>query len=80
MLLVSDYLKGTITKSLMAALVLLKDRGAPLDRSQAFPTPTATLGRRSSRRTITKRRLRRTASSRSDDDAPAAARLPRPPG
>jgi len=29
-LLVSDYLKGTITRSLMAALVTLKDQGAPL--------------------------------------------------
>jgi D-beta-D-heptose 7-phosphate kinase/D-beta-D-heptose 1-phosphate adenosyltransferase len=73
-LLVSDYLKGTITKSLMAALVRLKDQGAPLlidpkvphldcYRGATLVTPNNHEAEIATHRLI-----------RSDDDARAAAR------
>jgi len=73
-LLVSDYLKGTVTKSLMAALVRLKDQGAPLLIDPKIPhldcysgatlvTPNNHEAEIATHRVI-----------RSDDDALAAAR------
>jgi len=73
-LLVSDYLKGTITKSLMAALVRLKDQGAPLLVDPKVPHLDCYAGATLVTPNNQEAEIATHRVIRSDDDALAAAR------
>jgi len=72
--LVSDYLKGTITKSLMAALVRLKDQGAPLLVDPKVPHLDCYAGATLVTPNNQEAEIATHRVIRSDDDALAAAR------
>jgi D-beta-D-heptose 7-phosphate kinase/D-beta-D-heptose 1-phosphate adenosyltransferase len=73
-LLVSDYLKGAITKSLMAALLRLKDQGAPLLVDPKVPHLDCYAGATLVTPNNQEAEIATHRVIRSDDDALAAAR------